>query len=47
MKNTFEKYMQECPLIAILRGITTAEIPAVCDALYSTGIKLLAIFHSM
>ncbi|MBE6375871.1 MAG: 2-dehydro-3-deoxy-6-phosphogalactonate aldolase [Lentisphaeria bacterium] len=43
MKNTFEKYMQECPLIAILRGITTAEIPAVCDALYSTGIKLLEI----
>lgn len=43
MKNIFEKYMQECPLIAILRGITTAEIPAVCDALYSTGIKLLEI----
>ena len=35
--------MQETPLIAILRGITTPEIPEICDALYSAGIKLLEI----
>lgn len=43
MKEQFEKFMQDCPLIAILRGITAPEIPAICDALFSAGIKLLEI----
>jgi len=43
MKEQFELLMQECPLIAILRGITTAEIPSVCDVLYRAGIRLLEI----
>ena len=43
MKEQFNKLMLECPLIAILRGITTPEIPEICDALYSAGIKLLEI----
>ena len=43
MKEQFEKYMAECPAVAILRGITTAEVPAVCDALYEAGIRLLEI----
>ena len=43
MKDRFEKFMAECPLVAILRGITTPEVPAVCDVLYKNGIKLLEI----
>lgn len=43
MKARFEKFMAECPAVAILRGITTAEVPAVCDALYAAGIRLLEI----
>ena len=43
MKTRFEKLMGECPLVAILRGITPAEVPAVCDVLYDNGIRLLEI----
>ena len=43
MKARFEKLMGECPLVAILRGITPAEVPAVCDVLLEKGIKLLEI----
>ena len=43
MKARFEKLMGECPLVAILRGITPAEVPAVCDVLFEKGIKLLEI----
>ena len=43
MKERFEKLMGECPLVAILRGITPAEVPAVCDVLLDKGIKILEI----
>ena len=43
MKVQFEKFMQQCPAVAILRGLTTPEVPAVCDALYAAGITLLEI----
>ena len=43
MKKRFEAFMLECPLVAILRGITTPEVPDVCDVLYKNGIKLLEI----
>jgi len=39
----FQQFLQECPVIAILRGITPAEIPMVCDILYQAGIRLLEI----
>lgn len=39
----FKKYLVECPVIAILRGITPQEIPSVCNALYEAGIRLLEI----
>ena len=38
---SFESCMSECPLIAILRGITPEEIPGVCDILYKNGLRLL------
>ena len=40
---SFESCMSECPLIAILRGITPEEIPGVCDILYKNGLRLLEI----
>jgi len=43
MKARFETLLGECPLVAILRGITPAEVPAVCDVLFDAGIKLLEI----
>ena len=43
MKELFEKKLQKCPLIAILRGITPGEVPEVCDVLFSAGITLLEI----
>jgi len=39
----FEKYLAECPVVAILRGITPAEVPSVCDCLFENGIRLLEI----
>ena len=39
----FEKLLAECPVVAILRGITPAEVPSVCDCLFENGIRLLEI----
>ena len=43
MKVRFEQFREQCPVVAILRGLTTSEVPAVCDALYAAGITLLEI----
>ena len=43
MKEQFEKFMAECPAVAILRGITNDEVISVCDTLYEAGIRLLEI----
>lgn len=43
MKELFERYMRECPAVAILRGITPAEVPEICDRLFAAGIRLLEI----
>ena len=39
--------MKECPLIAILRGITPEETEQVCDVLYKNGIRLLEIPNAL
>ena len=43
MKTVFAKLLKQCPAVAILRGITPPETPAICDALYSAGVTLLEI----
>ena len=43
MKSQFENLLKQCPAIAILRGLTTPEVPAICDALANAGITLLEI----
>ncbi len=40
---SFAEKLQECPLIAILRGITPAEIEPVCEVLYEAGFRMLEI----
>ena len=39
----FETALAHCPLIAILRGITPAEAPAVGRALYDAGFRLIEV----
>ncbi len=40
---SFEECLKECPLVAILRGITPGEVEDVCDVLYESGVRLLEI----
>ena len=35
--------MSQCPVVAILRGLTTPEVPSVCDALWAAGITILEV----
>ena len=42
-RELFEQHLVQCPIMAILRGITVAEGPAVCDILHEAGINLLEI----
>ncbi len=43
LKQKFEEFLKECPILAILRGIGKEEVVPVCDVLYANGIKLLEI----
>ena len=40
---SFEKYSLLCPVVAILRGITPAEMLDVCETLYNAGIRVLEV----
>ena len=39
----FHRYFRECPLIAIIRGVTPAEAEAVAAALYEAGIRIIEV----
>ncbi len=39
----FESCFEECPLVAILRGLKPEEAVAVGDALYAAGIRLMEV----
>ena len=41
--DTFEAALRQLPLVAILRGLTPAEAPAVGDALIEAGFRLLEV----
>ncbi|MBE2893498.1 2-dehydro-3-deoxy-6-phosphogalactonate aldolase [Spirabiliibacterium falconis] len=43
MKNKFDLYIQECPIIAILRGITPEECIDVANILYQVGIRIIEV----
>jgi 2-dehydro-3-deoxyphosphogalactonate aldolase len=36
-------YLEPLPLVAVLRGITPEEIPAIADALYAEGFRILEV----
>jgi len=40
---TLDAFLQPLPLVAVLRGITPAEIPGVADALYGEGFRILEV----
>jgi len=40
---TLANCLQPLPLVAVLRGITPAEIPAVAQALYAEGFRILEV----
>jgi 2-dehydro-3-deoxyphosphogalactonate aldolase len=37
------RYLDECPLVAIIRGVTPAEADAIGDALYEGGIRIIEV----
>ena len=41
--DTFHAAVRQLPLVAILRGLTPAEAPAVGDALVDAGFRLLEV----
>lgn len=41
--DTFTRAMRELPLVAILRGLTPAEAPAIGDAIVEPGFQLLEV----
>ena len=43
MANTFDGYLSELPLIAILRGITPEECELVVDALFAAGFRIVEV----
>ncbi|UAJ11418.1 2-dehydro-3-deoxy-6-phosphogalactonate aldolase [Polymorphobacter megasporae] len=41
--DTFRAHFAECPLIAIIRGVTPGEVVAIGDALVAAGIRIIEI----
>lgn len=42
-KETFHRYLNECPLIAIIRGVRPDEGDAIGDAIYESGIRIVEV----
>jgi 2-dehydro-3-deoxyphosphogalactonate aldolase len=39
----FRRYLAECPLIAIIRGVTPAEAEGIAGALHDSGIRIIEV----
>ena len=39
----FHRYFGECPLVAIIRGVTPSEAEAIAGALYEGGIRIIEV----
>jgi 2-dehydro-3-deoxyphosphogalactonate aldolase len=39
----FRRYLDECPLVAIVRGVTPGEAEAIGDAIYEAGIRIVEV----
>jgi 2-dehydro-3-deoxyphosphogalactonate aldolase len=42
-KETLDRYLNECPLIAIIRGVTPNEAEAIGDAIFGAGIRIIEV----
>ena len=42
-KELLNRYLDECPLIAIIRGVTPDEAEAIGDAIYEGGIRIIEV----
>lgn len=42
-KELLHRYLDECPLIAIVRGVTPDEAEAIGDAIYEGGIRIIEV----
>ncbi|HZC38349.1 MAG TPA: 2-dehydro-3-deoxy-6-phosphogalactonate aldolase [Sphingomicrobium sp.] len=42
-KELFQQYLDQCPLIAIIRGITPDEADAIGDAILESGIRIIEV----
>ena len=43
MHPLFQRHFATCPLIAVIRGVTPAEVEAVGDALFEAGIRIIEV----
>jgi 2-dehydro-3-deoxyphosphogalactonate aldolase len=43
MHPLFQKHFAACPLVAVIRGVTPAEVEAVGEALFDAGIRILEV----
>jgi 2-dehydro-3-deoxyphosphogalactonate aldolase len=42
-KDLLHRYLDECPLVAIIRGVTPDEAEAIGDSLYEGGIRIIEV----
>jgi 2-dehydro-3-deoxyphosphogalactonate aldolase len=42
-KELFHRYLDECPLVAIIRGVTPREAEDIGEALYEGGIRIIEV----
>lgn len=42
-KELLHRYLDECPLIGIIRGVTPGEAEAIGDAIYEGGIRIIEV----
>jgi 2-dehydro-3-deoxyphosphogalactonate aldolase len=42
-RELLKRYLDECPLIAIIRGVTPGEAEAIGDAIYEGGIRIIEV----
>jgi 2-dehydro-3-deoxyphosphogalactonate aldolase len=42
-KELFRRYLDECPLVAIIRGVAPGEAEAIGEAIYEGGIRIIEV----
>jgi 2-dehydro-3-deoxyphosphogalactonate aldolase len=42
-KDLLHRYLDQCPLVAIIRGVTPDQVEAIGDAIYEGGIRIIEV----